>query len=390
MESIKKTFLAGETIYSEGKRVNYLYLIAKGEVEISALRGGHKAILAQLGAGDAFGESLSLVEPDVVATTSAMASTLCEVQMVDARVLDSLLQGTPSQLRGLFESLARRLHQLHEIATQHAHPESPVLVYAHILDLIYRATPQPPDRGAARTGLAKVRYQDFLKKVNVIAGHPPVLVRRLLKLMTRTSLIGTEGSGENLLITFNSDNLINLARGFSKNLSPAAMAHIQAESEFMEVTEMAQMIGVDRQRIIQKLAQGEYADDLITFRKSIVTKILAKHGRAYFEKRKIKKVEDFSELSDFEFVDRDTLFRSLGKLDTMQIAKLLFSSGEENVCQRIKAAMPKRKQEQVEEDLAQISRVDDVEVAELVDKVITEIKTIKLGAQANPPKVENK
>ena len=70
------TFAAGSRVFEQGERGDCAYMIERGYVEVSAVTGGKRAVLAVLGAGEVFGEMALLDGYERSATATALHETV--------------------------------------------------------------------------------------------------------------------------------------------------------------------------------------------------------------------------------------------------------------------------------------------------------------------------
>ena len=102
----RKIFNAGQTVIFQGEVSNNFYIIKKGRVQVAAKSGGAKADLAELKAGDFFGE-ISLLESSTATATIKALEENTEILTISHEVFQSLLKQNPyleTKLRERIES----------------------------------------------------------------------------------------------------------------------------------------------------------------------------------------------------------------------------------------------------------------------------------------------
>ncbi|MEZ4862418.1 MAG: cyclic nucleotide-binding domain-containing protein [Caldilineaceae bacterium] len=101
----KKTFAAGETIFSAGDVGAMMYVVLEGEVEVSL----HGAPIETIEPGAIFGE-LSLVDQSLRSAT-AIAKTDCVLAPINERRFLFLVQETPYFALHVMSIMAERLRR---------------------------------------------------------------------------------------------------------------------------------------------------------------------------------------------------------------------------------------------------------------------------------------
>jgi CRP/FNR family transcriptional regulator, cyclic AMP receptor protein len=109
------SFRTGDTIISEGEPGGTAYLINAGSVKVTVGEGTRARTVAELGAGEVFGE-MSLIDPGPrSATVEALSDTECVVTTYDE--LMSSLQEHPEWALEFMKTFVRRLRHMNELVT---------------------------------------------------------------------------------------------------------------------------------------------------------------------------------------------------------------------------------------------------------------------------------
>jgi len=104
----------GEIIFRHGDPGDCLYVISKGEIEISVQdHSGQKIVLANPNVGDIFGE-LSLFDGGA-RTADAVALTDCDVLIVDRNDLLAFLQSRPAAALDILAVMGQRIRQADDL-----------------------------------------------------------------------------------------------------------------------------------------------------------------------------------------------------------------------------------------------------------------------------------
>lgn len=99
----------GDVIYDEGSYGDWLYVIAKGQVEISKKVNNDKVVIETLTDGDIFGELAFLANIPRTATATSIGDTT--VGLVDRAFLDEEYNKISQYFRFIIKSLVLRLQK---------------------------------------------------------------------------------------------------------------------------------------------------------------------------------------------------------------------------------------------------------------------------------------
>jgi len=128
-------FAAGELILRQGEAGDSLFIVRSGRVSVRLSLEGSAKEIAQLAAGDFFGEMSLLTGEPRRATITAIEDTECYV--VDRALIDGILQRNPSLAEGIGKLLAERQRELEverkDLLVSHRAPNE-----ADLLDRIRR------------------------------------------------------------------------------------------------------------------------------------------------------------------------------------------------------------------------------------------------------------
>lgn len=103
----EQSYAAGDVIIREGDPGVGLFIIRTGRVEALETRDGREDHLAEMGAGDVFGEIAVLEGRPRIATVRALEATLCLV--INGPVLRAVLAKAPEQRKEFDALIAERM-----------------------------------------------------------------------------------------------------------------------------------------------------------------------------------------------------------------------------------------------------------------------------------------
>lgn len=371
---------AGDVLYTEGMPAGHLYIVLDGEVDLYLVRDEKRTVVETLRKGQCFGIETHLSKP--VRLHCAAARTYCELSLVDARTVAEAVQGAPELAHGLLNTLSERLATAHALIAKRVNYQSDLLIYAQLLHLLGQADVGKPALNP-RTGSAhsqgpqaKVLLQDVVNNARLMFGHADRHIQGCLGKLLSLHLVRIEdegGSGKRVLFS---------PRDIVSQVRKAVTQDVDADKlsyEYLSLDEFAAVVDVDRGVILRKLAAGDFADDVFTFRRAEVLRLLDEKGRRYFAERKIKTPQEFTEVADLEFADSKSLFAVVARLDSLDLAKVLATvEGDSLVRERILQALPRRRREEVEADMAGLVP-DPVEAQQIGAALVGEVKALMLN-----------
>lgn len=380
--------LSGEVLYSEGTYGKQeMYIIKEGKVELSISRGGRKIVLATLTRNQSFGEMELLSCDPRYATATALS--YCELQVVNVRLLKRQAEETPALIRNLLRTLIASLKNNNEIVARQAHTQPVIPVYAQLLELMAageRHVRGPRNERRAEVTLPVARV---LEKIRQICGHSGDQALATLKQMARLNLLciesggGTRQSrraGGKMIVVesdkhsyqdlrFNFEDIVARARQVPEEVSHEVMAHVQSEQDHIDLEEFAELVAVNRDVLLRKLARDEIADEIFVLRKSVALRFVTEKGKEYFSRRRRLAANQIQSVADLECISQSLLGDALHGLELHEVAKLVPVISDKAILDRLFSAMGKARREEVEDLLTEL-RPDPVEGYEIEDKLI--------------------
>lgn len=362
---------AGDMIYTEGMACSHMYVVKEGEVDIYMVREEKRVVVETLGRGQCFGMAPRLLNGS--RTNNAAAKTYCELYLIENETLDGALSDTPRLVRGILRTLAEQSLVSSELIATRVNYQPDLLVYAQLLYLLgiadigkYKA-----EAKGAQSALASPALSDVISSARALLGHSDVHIRNSLGTLLMLHLVRIEDEkGNGKQVIFAPKDIVAQARKMAANHRDQG----KLDYEYVTVDEFAALVEVDRATLLKKLAGSEFAEDLFTFRKSEVMRLLNDKGRKFFSERKIKSPEEFSDISDIEFADQKSAFDVISRCDLYDLAKLLSSMEEEAAKAKILACLPRAKREEVESDMASMGTIDPIEVLQIGKGIIQGVK----------------
>lgn len=373
---------AGEVLYTEGMPAAHMYVIKDGEVDLFLVREEKRTVVETLRKGQCFGLEPHLQQQ--VRLHNAGARSYCELYLVDNEAVNQSIGVTPDLVRSMLDTASERLAVAHRLIATRVNYQPDLLIYAQLLHLLGMA-----DLGrqgllgrtaaggttAGSPPLARPLLQDVFINARLMFGHSDKHIRGCMGKLLGLHLIRIEderGNGKQVLFS-PKDIVAQVRKVVSDDVDSDKLSY-----EYISVDEFSSLVDVDRQLVLRKLAAGEFADDIFTFRRAEVLRLLNEKGRRFFVERKIKSPAEFSDITDLEFADQKSIFAAVSKLDTLALAKALSAVEEGPVRAKVLGALSRRRREELDSDLKDLAAVDPVEAQQIGKALVAEVKSLML------------
>ena len=385
---------AGDVLYTEGMPAPHMYVVKEGEVDLYLVRDEKRTVIETLRKGQCFG-----IEPHQAASTrvhNAAARTYCELYLIDNGTVNRAIDASADLVRSALNTLSERLSVAHELIARRVNYQPELLMYAQLLqlaglaDLGRQAGSAPPgNRPLARTHgsrgsdaapqVAQPLLQDLITQARTLFGHSDRHIRGLLGKFVSLHLVRIVDDGASgKRVAFSPRDLVAQVRKIVDDDADID----RLVYEYLSLDEFAAMVDVDRAVLLKKLADGEFAEDIFTFRRSEIMRALDQKGRRYFAERKGKAPAEFADVSDIEFADPRSVFAVVSKMDTYDLAKVLHTLGDGDARRKILGALSSRRRADLEQDLKDLREVDPVEVQQLGSTLIGNVRATMLQQAA--------
>lgn len=385
---------AGDVLYTEGMPAPHMYVVKEGEVDLYLVRDEKRTVIETLRKGQCFG-----IEPHQAASMrvhNAAARTYCELYLIDNGTVNKAIDASADLVRSALNTLSERLSVAHELIARRVNYQPELLMYAQLLqlaglaDLGRQAGSAPPgNRPLARTHgsrgsdaapqVAQPLLQDLITQARTLFGHSDRHIRGLLGKFVSLHLVRIVDDGASgKRVAFSPRDLVAQVRKIVDDDADID----RLVYEYLSLDEFAAMVDVDRAVLLKKLADGEFAEDIFTFRRSEIMRALDQKGRRYFAERKGKAPAEFADVSDIEFADPRSVFAVVSKMDTYDLAKVLHTLGDGDARRKILGALSSRRRADLEQDLKDLREVDPVEVQQLGSTLIGNVRATMLQQAA--------
>ncbi|MDN7585648.1 Crp/Fnr family transcriptional regulator [Burkholderia seminalis] len=403
-QSWTRTAAPGEIIYSEGFAGEpVIFLITDGKVELSTRCDDKRVIVATLGRGEFFGESALLAAEPRAHTAKALS--FCQLTVVPAGMLDDEIERVSALLRHIVRTMIRRVKRKDDQLATYTHADfmPGVLSYAHVLSLMAGADTRDAGDTWARRPMqahaaeASVPLAEVIRKCRAIAGHSRPHVLAMLRRMEKLNLVTIEAaqsdgaggaadyaasSDARQVVTFDAARIIDRAQQVADHDLDLS---INSELELIELADLESLIGVDKTLLLNKLSNGEIADEVFAFRKSKVLSYVEQKGVAYFSRRNARRGGDVRALEDLVWVDQRTLFDVISAFDTYDLAKLIANLDDRAVADKLFSVMTEARRNEVSWVMRREIKLDPIEVEEIEQRVLDAVRAAKAPAASAAP-----
>lgn len=382
---------AGDVLYTEGMPALHLYVVKEGEIDLYLVRDEKRTVVETLRRGQCFGVELHLGQQ--LRVHNAAARSYAELYVIDLATVDQAVGASAELAQGMLQTLSERLAAAHELIARRVNFQPELLAYAQMLQLVGQADlarqAAEPQRGPGRgpaaraatapAGAARPPLQDVVNHARALFGHSDRHVRACLGKLVSLHLVRVDDEhGDGKALLYSPKDIVAQVR---KVVAEAPETDRQSH-QYLSLDEFAALVDVDRGTLLKKLAGGDFAEDVFTFRREEILRVLDTKGRRYFNERRLKPPREFSDIGDIEFADARSIFEVVSKVDSFDLAKLLHALGEGEARQKILSALSTRRREDVQADLAGLQQVDPVEVQRLGHDLIAQVKATMLQKAA--------
>jgi CRP/FNR family cyclic AMP-dependent transcriptional regulator len=153
---------AGMVIIEEGDVGNCAYLIQSGRVRVSAVRHGKQVELAQMGAGEIFGEMSLIANNPRNATVEAMIDS--NLIVLTQGLIEKKLNKSDPTIRALLPMLMRRLEQTNnELLSKAEKVDGLVNIAKNMYDKI--SVSLPASQKKTLENIVKPKLDDFISAI---------------------------------------------------------------------------------------------------------------------------------------------------------------------------------------------------------------------------------
>lgn len=381
-----------QIIFREGAKGDAGYLIKSGKVEISKLIDGKKLVLENLGPGSLFGEMALILDQDRAA--SAVASEPVELFVLDKDGFTNMLDKSPKILAVLLKSLVNRLKKtVEQISAKTS--DNPFMSVGVVMDMLIKMqlATMPKDRGGpgGKEGTPKVTlpFRDVLAKLREALSMTGADVENVLKKlagMRQLTLEAPSKTSDRMITIENPDKFLENVKGIVKEMDSSVTQGFKQEQELIDLTTFSTAVGINPENVYKKIASKDVPESIFFFRRSEALRWAQEKGKDFFEKttKRLKKIEELEGINDVIYVDNETLRQVLGSTDIIKLCKVI-KHAEDDAKKKLFANLSERTATMVKQQMEGVEADDEVELADIEENIIGQIKAMKKAAAAGAP-----
>ena len=271
-----ESFAQDQIIFKEGDESKYAYLVQSGSVEIFRIENNNHIIVNRIKEGELFGEMGIVSSAPRVA--SAKASEKTRLIKFDQNDVLEDLKKSPKIINALTHLLIKRFEILdNELREQHG--TDIFLKLSYLLELL--DTPQNDHY---------VPYKILIDRAKQLLNATKVEVDNAIVNLSKLRLIHVETDTDEhnrqvkkSIQILNPDTLTTVAGTYYETMTKKNREREIGEIAFLDVTDLANKLGVSEERILNRMRSGEIPSDLIYFHKASLEKWLSQKTRESFD-----------------------------------------------------------------------------------------------------------
>jgi CRP-like cAMP-binding protein len=255
-----RTLGPGKVIFREGQDSDAAYLIKQGKVKVTRTQGEKVIVLDIVSAPEVFGEMAFINKEPRSATVETLEET--ELIIITHDQLEQYLDQTPVIVKALVHCLSQRLRTTTAFV-QHQGSDNNLTSACYCLSLMRPSYPTDSSQNS------KELLIDSERAVNHISrslGIPEKAGRKLLLRINELGLISLiQHRGKETVLIADTNQLQTEARKLNRP-TPLEDTYDQ-KLGYLDVTELAHLLGTEPNKIKRKVGTGEIPDRLIYFNK---------------------------------------------------------------------------------------------------------------------------
>ena len=353
----------GHVFFREGAVGTSAYIIKSGRVEISITQAGKEIVLCACGPGEIFGEMALLGTQTRTATARAIERT--EAISISRAHLLSLLRQCDPLLKHIVLTLVNRLKQTNaKIRPEKA--DHMGLSFCRLLAMIFNGS-----------SASQIPFSVVVEQIIGILSLDASDCYTLLDRLQTFNLIELEQgryAKDKVIRLVDTQNFLAKAEKIAPELERTLAERLDQESVYIDIYDLAEHVGVERQKIHRKIRDDDFPVELLLFKKADVLKWLDQVGVNFLERKKRVTVDELETLDQIVHVRNSVMRTALGKMEFYQICQLLKAASEEAHA-KILSNLSGRLKQVVEQELELIADVDEDEVEDIIEDLLEHIRT---------------
>ena len=363
----------GHIFFEEGDEGDSAYILKSGQVEIFTQQGNKEIVIAVFDRGALFGEMALLGAK--TRTAGARVTERVEVIKVSrARLFDLLREEYPI-LKHIILRLITRLQET-TVGVKAEKSDDFGVGICRLLALMANQKSNPTDQSQS----SLLPYAQTIEQIREILSVDAADCQAILEQLEAVSLIETipqKSSQGKLIRLVDEEHFLQKAERVLKELEVAFLNHLIQSSIYIDLYDLSEQIGVQREQICTKIGEGEVPVELIFLKKDDILKWANEVGPSFFEPKKtrISSSEELYSLDGIVLVKNAIVRTALRQMDFHQTC-LLLKTASEPARDKIMVNLPGRSKSIIEQELSLIESVDADDVQAATEDFLDEIRDL--------------
>ncbi|MBI2058137.1 MAG: hypothetical protein HYT87_00050, partial [Nitrospirae bacterium] len=232
-------------------------------------------------------------------------------------------------------------------------------------------------------------YRDVLAKLREALSMTGADVENVLKKMAGMRQLTVEAPSkttDRMITIENPEKFLENVKGIVKEMDSSVTQGFKQEQELIDIQTFSQLVGTEAEKVYKKIMSKDVPETIFFFRRSEALRWAQEKGKDFFDKttKRLKKIEELEGINDVIYVDNETLRQVLGSTDIIKLCKVI-KHAEEDAKKKLLTNLSDRMSKMVNEQMPNIEEVDEVEIADIEENIIGQIKAMKKASVAGAP-----
>ena len=376
-----KKYAAGEVLFRQGQPGVSAHIIKSGQFEVYLENGNKEQQLAVVGPGQIFGEMALLGGSGTPRTASVRALTSSEVINLSRAHLLTMFKGVDPILKHLVLTLVNRLKEMNS-KIRPDRTDHVCEAFCRILTLLAKVNSANDNE----EDIVSVSFEEILDQASMILALDASDCAFILNELEKRYVIKIEESGNKRQVVFDPQEFTGRLTAVADEVGKLIEGRMVQRSSLIDVNRLADIVGVEKTQVLNKIGSGDFPIELLSFKKEDVEPWLAKADSDFFASTPSKKVittpDQVMTFADIAFLKGSVQKKvfSNEEIGVFQwITLLKHETATEEFAKRILSCIPPRIGKEVRNELSQLDddyMVDEFEFEELEEALVDFAKEV--------------
>ena len=376
-----KKYAAGEVLFRQGQPGVSAHIIKSGQFEVYLENGNKEQQLAVVGPGQIFGEMALLGGSGTPRTASVRALTSSEVINLSRAHLLTMFKGVDPILKHLVLTLVNRLKEMNS-KIRPDRTDHVCEAFCRILTLLAKVNSANDNE----EDIVSVSFEEILDQASMILALDASDCAFILNELEKRYVIKIEESANKRQVVFDPQEFTGRLTTVADEVGKLIEGRMVQRSSLIDVNRLADIVGVEKTQVLNKIGSGDFPIELLSFKKEDVEPWLAKADSDFFASTPSKKVitspDQVMTFADIAFLKGSVQKKvfSNEEIGVFQwITLLKHETATEEFAKRILSCIPPRIGKEVRNELSQLDddyMVDEFEFEELEEALVDFAKAV--------------